>query len=289
MSYTATVFNVMIASPGDVEIERDLARDIIHEWNAIHSPSRGMALMPIGWETHSHPSMDDRAQGVLNKQILKDADLLVAIFWTRIGTPTGEAVSGSVEEVERHVTAGKPAMIYFSSAPVRLDSVDEAQYKKLKEFKEQIQAQSRGLFETYDTPSNFGEKFRRQLATKINNDAFFDIQGHAGSQHITTPVGRVVAEAAKKIPAMSNEAKTLLIEASLDRGGHILHARYNNGVALQTNGKQLITDNEPRSIATWEGAVDELAHLGLIKAQGHKGQVYKVTREGYDVAELLRP
>ena len=26
MSYTATVFNVMIASPGDVQIERDLAR-----------------------------------------------------------------------------------------------------------------------------------------------------------------------------------------------------------------------------------------------------------------------
>jgi hypothetical protein len=289
MAYTATVFNVMIASPGDVQIERDLARDIVHEWNAIHSPSRGMALMPVGWETHSHPSMEDRAQDVLNKQILKDADLLVAIFWTRIGTPTGEAVSGSVEEIEKHVAAGKPAMIYFSSAPVRLDSVDEAQYKKLKEFKEQIQAQSRGLFETYDTPSNFGEKFRRQLATKINNEAFFRIQGHDQSQHIVSPVDRVIAEAAKKIPALSDEAKTLLIEASLDRSGHILHARFMDGVALQTNGKQLITDKNPRSIAAWEGAVDELAHLGLIKGLGHKGQIYQVTREGYDVAELLRP
>jgi hypothetical protein len=270
----------MIASPGDVQIERDLARDIVHEWNAIHSPSRGMALMPIGWETHSHPSMEDRAQGVLNKQILKYADLLVAIFWTRIGTPTGEAVSGSVEEIEKHIAAGKPAMIYFSSAPVRLDSVDEAQYRKLKEFKEQIQAQSRGLFETYDTPSNFADKFRRQLATKINNDAFFHTHIQGGSQHVASSVDRVVAEAAKKIPAMSDEAKTLIIEASLDRGGHILHARYINGVALQTNGKQLIADRDPRSIAAWEGALDELARLGLIKAQGDKGE---------DVAELLRP
>src|SRR5882757_9688453 len=109
MSYNATIFNVMIASPGDVTVERNLAREAIHEWNAIHSVSRGIALMPIGWETHSHPSMEDRAQGVLNKQILNEADLLVAMFWTRIGTPTGEAVSGSVEEIERHISAGKSA------------------------------------------------------------------------------------------------------------------------------------------------------------------------------------
>jgi hypothetical protein len=80
-----------------------------------------------------------------------------------------------------------------------------------------------------------------------------------------------------------------LIEASLDRSGHILHARYISGVALQTNGKQLIPDKNPRSIAAWEGALDELAQLSLIKALGHKGEVYQVTREGYDVAELLRP
>jgi hypothetical protein len=126
MPYTATVFNVMIASPGDVAVERQLAREVVHNWNAIHGESRKMVLMPTGWETHSHPSMEDRAQGVLNKQILVQADLLVAIFWARLGTPTGEAVSGSVEEIERHVKAGKPAMIYFSSAPIRMNQLDEA-------------------------------------------------------------------------------------------------------------------------------------------------------------------
>ena len=45
----------------------------------------------------------------------------------------------------------------------------------------------------------------------------------------------------------------------------------------------------PAGAPAREGAVDELAHLGLIKALGHKGEVYQVTREGYDVAELLRP
>jgi hypothetical protein len=282
VSYTATVFNVMIASPGDVEVERRITREIIHEWNAIHSSSRGMALMPIGWETHSHPSMEDRPQGVLNGQILNDADLLVAMFWTRIGTPTGEAVSGSVEEIERHLKAGKPAMIYFSSAPVRLDSVDEAQYKLLREFKDQLR--TRGLYETYDTASNFQDKFRRQLATKINSDPFFRVQARDQEGLID----KVLTEAAQIIPAMSDEATKLLVEGALDRSGHILHAKFIGGEVIQTNGKQFVKDKDPRTRAIWVGALDELVSLGLVAALGLKKEIYQLTRKGYDVAELLR-
>ncbi|WP_213290546.1 hypothetical protein [Bradyrhizobium sp. sGM-13] len=259
MSYQATVFNVMIASPGDVAAERKLARDIIHEWNTMHSESRATALMPIGWETHSHPSMEERPQGVLNGQILEGADLLVAIFWTRIGTPTGVAVSGSVEEIEEHVKAGKPAMIYFSSAPVRPDSVDEAQYKALKEFREQLK--TRGLFETYDSTDGFAEKFRRQLATKINNDLFFHVEGAGAGREAL--INEVLSEAAQTIPGMSDEAKTLLVEGSLDRNGQILHVKFISGDVIQVNGKKF-TGEDARTKATWLGALRELASLGLL-------------------------
>jgi hypothetical protein len=281
MSYTATIFNVMIASPGDVPVERQLARDIIHEWNAIHSSSRGMALMPIGWETHSHPSMEDRPQGVLNGQ-MNAADLLVAMFWTRIGTPTGEAVSGSVEEIERHIEAGKPAMIYFSAAPVRLDSVDEEQYRALREFKEQLR--TRGLYETYDAPSNFADKFRRQLAIKINNDQFFRAQ----SPDQETLIDDVLNEAIQKIPAMSDEARELLVEGAQDRSGHIMHVKFIGGEVIQTNGKQFIREKDPRTRAIWISALNELVSLGLIQSVGLKNEIFQITREGYDVAELLR-
>lgn len=40
-------------------------------------------LTPIGWETHSTPDMSDRPQALINKQLLKTRDLLVAVFWTR--------------------------------------------------------------------------------------------------------------------------------------------------------------------------------------------------------------
>jgi hypothetical protein len=42
---------------------------------------------------------------------------------------------GRTEEIEEHLRAGKPAMIYFSNAPVRPDSVDEAQYRALRKFR----------------------------------------------------------------------------------------------------------------------------------------------------------
>jgi hypothetical protein len=99
--------------------------------------SRRIVLLPVGWETHSAPILGDRPQEIINSQILRDSDLLIAVFWTRIGTPTGKAVSGTVEEIDKHIHDGKPALIYFSSTPVRPESVDEEQYKMLKEFKEE--------------------------------------------------------------------------------------------------------------------------------------------------------
>lgn len=124
----------MVASPSDVPQERVIVRDVIAEWNAVHAEDRRTILMPLGWETHATPEMGDRPQAIINGQLLKKADLLIAIFWTRIGSPTGAAKSGTVEEIEEHIGAGKPAMIYFSSAPVRPDSIDEKQYSALREF-----------------------------------------------------------------------------------------------------------------------------------------------------------
>jgi hypothetical protein len=84
MPYAAEVYRVMIASPRDVPLERGLIREVIHEWNSIHAEDKELVLMPIGWETDSSPAMGDRAQAILNKQVLKDCDLLVAVFWTRL-------------------------------------------------------------------------------------------------------------------------------------------------------------------------------------------------------------
>ena len=97
MAYQVTVYKVLIASPSDVVHERKAIPEVIGSWNATHSEDYGVILMPVMWETHSTPGMGDRPQAILNKQLVASCDLLVWAFWTRIGTYTGVAESGTVE------------------------------------------------------------------------------------------------------------------------------------------------------------------------------------------------
>lgn len=97
--YTANVISVMIASPGDVSKERELVRSIVHEINDLWAAQTKRVLLPVGWETHTAPELGKRAQELINEHVLDKCDLLVGIFWTRLGTPTGKEKSGSVEEI----------------------------------------------------------------------------------------------------------------------------------------------------------------------------------------------
>jgi hypothetical protein len=76
MPYQATVHNVFIASPSDVRPEREIARQVIYEWNAAHAESEKAVLQPIGWETHSYPEMGERPQEIINRLVIK-SEILV--------------------------------------------------------------------------------------------------------------------------------------------------------------------------------------------------------------------
>lgn len=278
MSYEAKVFNVMIASPGDVASERSIIREVIYEWNAVHSRVRNIVLLPVGWESHSSPEMGKRAQEIINIQILDKCDLLVGVFWTRIGTSTGKYISGTVEEIKNHIEAGKPTMLYFSDQPARVDSVDSEQYEKLKEFK--TSCQSRGLYETYDSLSEFKEKFYHHLQIKVNEHEIFFSNNESSVQ---TPI----YPSETQIPSLSDEARILLKEASLDNHGTILYVSYMGGTDIQTNGKNLISEQTPRQVALWEAALNELLNSNLIVEKGHKGEVFQVSSLGYQIADMI--
>jgi hypothetical protein len=282
MPYKAKVYKVMIASPGDVATERKVIRDVIHEWNNVHSEKEDIVLMPIGWESHSSPSMGDRPQAIINKQVLANCDLLIAVFWTRLGSPTGKAPSGTVEEIEEHLKAGKPAMIYFSSAPVVPESVDREQYKALLEFKEELRP--KGLLETYDSISEFKEKLTRQLAQTVIRYFIPKKNGRPSAR----PNEGEVPPNRTQVPTLSEEAKQLLIEASQDQGGIVLRVRTAFGLTIQTNGKNLVDNREPRIESQWEGALRQLREKGLLQDRGNKGEVFSLTDEGYRIADLLR-
>jgi hypothetical protein len=275
MGYTAEVKKVMIASPGDVSQERRIIRDVIEEWNTIHAEDRRIILMPIGWETHSSPLMGDRPQAIINKQLLVQTDLLVAVFWTRLGSPTGTTSSGTVEEIEEHLAANKPAMLYFSSTPVRPDSVDGDQYSALKAFKTSCKA--KGLIEEYEDFAEFREKFSRQLAQTV-------IRSFTVLDTVTNDISTSKPEPG---PLLSEAARELLLEAAKDKSGTIMCVGTMQGRVIQTNNRGFVERGDPRSEARWKGAIDELRQLTLIQDRGHKGEVFFVTDRGYRVADHL--
>lgn len=276
MSHPATVYEVMIASPGDVSAERAIVRELLAEWNIVNSRSTQRVLLPAGWETHAVPEMGDRPQAIINKQVLKNCDLLVGVFWTRVGTPTGDYLSGSVEEIEEHVKAGKPTMLYFSSAPVVPESIEPEQYAKLQEFKRSCQ--SRGLYESYADLNEFRAKLYRHLQLKLNNDAYFQSESMSTFEFI---------EPATNLVRLSKEGEYLLKECAADPGGHIMNLSYIGGRAIQVNGNNVIEDGSDRSRAIWTSALDELESAGYIKALGYKREMFQITRAGYDAADLL--
>lgn len=284
MSYEAIAYRVMIASPNDVAPERAIVREVLAEWNSVNSKSTRIVLLPVGWETHLSPEMGARPQAIVNKQILTECDLLVGVFWTRIGTPTGEHESGTVEEIEEHISAGKPAMLYFSDSPVRQDSVDPAQYSRLIAFKQSCK--SRGLLESYSDLSDFRTKLYRHVQLKVNNDPFFANRSQPGASD--TEVSLAPQSSISSFE-LTQEAQTLLKEAAKDKNGCIVRVEHLGGTSFRSNDKSLVEGNNPRLIAEWEAALRELESHGLVESMDHKRQVFRITRKGYNSADLLPP
>ena len=280
MAYKATVIPVMIASPGDVADERNIIRSVIYDWNDINSATSKVILLPVGWETHISPELGERPQELINKRILKDCDLLVGVFWTRLGTPTGKTESGTVEEIEEHIKSGKPAMIYFSSKPVAPESIDVKQFEKVKLFKEKCR--QLGIVEEYENIEQFKSKFSKQLPITILNNPYIQ-------SLIQTPsvgVARSTSIEAEEIIELSSEAKRLLKAAASREDGIILKIVVLGGKYIQAGG-QKFGDGRAREAAKWENALRELFNQGLVTERGYKGEVFELTYKGWEIADKL--
>ncbi len=158
------LIKVLVASPSDVAPEREMAEDVIKKWNA--RTQRPLMLEAVLWESHAAPETGERVQGILNKQIVDECDFAIGIFWTRIGTGTGIAPGGAVEEVERMMAAGKLVMLYFSNVAYRRKDVDIEQIEALDQFRASLQ--SNALIEEYDERHEFREKLAHQLDIQVH-------------------------------------------------------------------------------------------------------------------------
>jgi hypothetical protein len=279
MAYSARVLEVMIASPGDVIDERHAVREILTAWNVVHARNRKAMLVPIGWETHSAPELAGRPQQMINDRLLAHCDLLVGIFWTRLGSPTGVAASGTVEEIEEHIRAGKPAMLYFSKAPVVPDSLDQYQYAELKKFKDW--AMSQGLVSVFDSVEDFREKFRRDLELNLRDNEHLaaELTPNADEGGGTPRAQRIT---------LSDAATKLLTATARSADGIIMMMRTFDGAYIKAGNDNVIGANlGPRELARWSAGIEELESYGLIEAASYKREVFRLTHAGWEAGARL--
>lgn len=152
--------------PSDVAKELTLARGVVDRWNLQHGEARGFWIKVQNWSTDCHPVLGDRPQALVNRQIIEEADILVAVFWSRFGTPTGVADSGTQEEIRLGVRQKKKVMVYFSDLEPLPPEAKVEQTEKVWDFRRELR--SDGLCWSFASRGQFERLFESHLAFALN-------------------------------------------------------------------------------------------------------------------------
>jgi hypothetical protein len=166
MAAQPKVIKILIASPSDVQEERDAIPQLFNRWNRPHPQ---VILVPEMYETGGTPTMGDHPQHILNKQIVHNCDLAIAVFWSKLGTPTPTAKSGTVEEIREFIKQKGPrrVMVYFCERPLPHGpgQIDTTALALLQDFKHEMQ--SKCLFQTYTSVAEFEKYLYHHLDIKV--------------------------------------------------------------------------------------------------------------------------
>ena len=150
-------YNILIASPSDAE--RDEVFRTIAAWNgSVGGVDRRVVFVPLMWERHAIAEADKAPQAAINEQLLDRADLVLAVFSSRLGTPTDDYPAGTVEELG--CRKGRAAVFFLETPRLDPNAPDGIeQLKRLMEFRRGFG----GFARTYKENDDLAVKVRDQL------------------------------------------------------------------------------------------------------------------------------
>lgn len=154
MAYQALTVHLLISAPSDVEsADMHAVQQTINQWNfgvGRRFTPQPVTVIPVSWTANSYSVFGVRPQQTLNEQLVDHADLALVMFADRLGTPTGEADSGTLEELDRMLAAGKPVSVVRSEAPRSSTGVSAAKEKlRLEEWLQHVYEGRTGLVSSY--------------------------------------------------------------------------------------------------------------------------------------------
>ncbi len=273
------MFRVMLAAPRDLEEELQVMREVVLTWSSVHSLSQEVALLPVDYKHDTYPEVRERPQSAVNRQLLDRCDILIAAFWTRLGSPTGTHSSGTVEEVARQIEARKPVMLYFSNRDVPYGH-DKEQLASVKEYKRQMEGKS--FYHEFHSPDDLHAKLTNDVARLMNEDGYVlsQLQPHRTPEPQVLNVDRDLSDMAKRVLATAANGDG-------DAEGLILVSRVDQGTGLSAGRKQIVPIVLGRRETEIEATIEELETHGLAADRDGRRQVFYLTKRGYGAADRL--
>jgi len=178
---------VFLASPSDVVEERTALARLVRDINdvlAFLAPDKHLTLELVRYETHTFPDLG-QPQQVINRQIPLDYDIFVGVMWSRRGTPTETASSGTIEEFRRACERRKKGhlpriMFYFCDQHIPIPDKNELeQLAGVVEFRSELEKM--GLTASYPSHAEFSEYVRGGLLRAIRDTLLEESEGTQAS------------------------------------------------------------------------------------------------------------
>ena len=163
-----TIIYVFLASPGDLERERTIAKKIFSELEAL-TEKTNYALKLIIWEGMG-PEFG-RLQDTVNKEGVDICDIFIGLLWKKWGTPTGEYSSGFEEEYEiaknryRDSKGTEPRIwLYFKKPPnidTLRDETEKQDLQKILDFRKCAEAEA--FVKPFDSVNDWESLFTQKI------------------------------------------------------------------------------------------------------------------------------
>lgn len=163
MTFDALAAVVMISGPGDTGEEVSAVEATINKWNRNHAEGERIVFIPQHYLADSVPvlSKDVDGQAIINEQITDRADIVIALFKYRLGTPTPRnKYSGTVEEAESKSRTGSVHVYFWNGDLVPREIADDAQKnRKLAELKEYRETFHFKVNSSYEKKGSYGSYY----------------------------------------------------------------------------------------------------------------------------------
>lgn len=195
MPQIASVYRVLIASPGDVRGDCAHVEDAVTRWNLTFGEREAAVFLPVRWESAVAPFAGGDPQSLVNEQIVDHADAAIGLFWNRLGTPTPRGPSGTAEEINEMVRSGRHVLVFRCRKPIDPALSDPQEAMRLRDFLEEWRRSA--IVSDYSTPEALQTSLLTNLTGLVDRLRRQEVSAEDGAPPIgerPTAVGCSIAE-----------------------------------------------------------------------------------------------